>query len=138
MLEVLALLVAAGFMVGWVACVVGLVQMWGTRRWPATTCVAVEIREKAKYEDGRRFLVYSPVVEFTTHDGRHVRDVLGDWSTGLILKLGESAQLKYNPAKPEDFRLTGFSRSGASTGLFVFFLAPTASCLILWWFLFRS
>jgi hypothetical protein len=131
-------LVAAAFMVGWVAALVGLIRMWGTRRWPVTNCVAVEIREKAQYEDGRRFLMYSPVVEFTTQDGRHIRDVLGDWSTGLILKVGESAQVKYDPARPEIFRLTGFSRSGASTGVAVFFFAPAAACLLLWWFVFRS
>ncbi|MEU8801508.1 hypothetical protein [Spirillospora sp. NPDC048819] len=50
----------------------------------------------------------------------------------------ESAQVKYNPAQPEQFRLTGFGRSGASTGVFVLLFAPPAACLELWFFVFRS
>ncbi|SFN96193.1 MULTISPECIES: DUF3592 domain-containing protein [Actinomadura] len=137
MLEAFAVVAAVAFMLGWLETLAALARMLRTRAWPVTTCTALEIREKDHYEDGTRHTLYSPVVEFTTHDGRHVRDVLGDWSTGLILKIGESARLRYNPARPEQFRLTGFGRSGLSTRLFILFFAPTAACLILWWFVLR-
>jgi hypothetical protein len=131
--QVFAVAVAVAFMIGWVETLVALARMLRTRSWPVTTCTAVEIREKVHYEEGTRYILYSPVVEFTTQDGRHVRDVLGDWSTGLVLKIGESARLRYDPARPDHFRLTGFSRSGLSTRLFVLFFAPTAAFLSIWW-----
>lgn len=138
MREALAFLVAAAFMVGWVVCLSSLVRMWPTRRWPETTGTAVEIREQVKYDVGRRIVRYSPVIEFVTHDGRRIRDVLGLWSTGLILKVGESARVKYDPARPEHFRLTGFGRSGTSTLVLVLLFAPAAACAALWSFVFGS
>ncbi|MFG2085544.1 DUF3592 domain-containing protein [Spirillospora sp. NPDC048824] len=137
-LKVLAFLIAAAFMAGWVSCLVGFVRMWPSRRWPETTGTAVEIREQSRYRDGRRDILYSPVIEFWTHDGRRIHDLLGDWSTGLILKMGESAQVKYNPAQPEHFRLTGFRGSGAGLAVLMLLFAPAAAAFVLWWFVLRS
>ncbi|MBO2458856.1 DUF3592 domain-containing protein [Actinomadura violacea] len=138
MSQVIAFAAAAVAAAVWAAALRGLARTWRTRRWPEVTGVAVEIREKEHFDEGRRDVLYAPVVSFTAPDGREVRGVCGGWSTSLALKVGEPARIRYDPSRPERFRLAGLRRSGASTYLALVIGVPPVVYFVILPFMFGS
>ena len=99
----------------------GLFQFDANRRasWVAVTGTVTRMRESSSTDSsGNSSSVYCPTVAYTTTDGQELEADINDCQFPPVYKVGDPAELLYNPADPKQVELkSGIGRAFAVGGL---------------------
>ncbi|GLW62197.1 hypothetical protein Arub01_04410 [Actinomadura rubrobrunea] len=122
MVQLVGWAVVAVLTVGWLLLIWSLVERWRSRNWPEVRAVVVEVLERRKLDSsGRPEIYWKPVLSFTAQDGRAVRGIPERHGR---LSAGEEVAVRYDPARPEKFYVSGCRKGGIGILLLMLMAIP--------------